>query len=195
MKKSFIILLFLVSVLSVSIVAAFTIVDEGGSCTSTTECIPGTVCEDGVCTTYCSIGETECSDGVDNDGDGAYDFWGACFTDSTDTELKDCSVYDFASECESNCIDIYPAPDYYGVDPDCRSPLDNDESGDPGCADGVDNEPTPDGLIDFPNDPDCDSPEDTSEVTISLTGGPSLSRAAEVQTFWQKVWDWLMFWN
>lgn len=177
-KKGLFVLLFLVSVLSLNVVVA-----EGESCTSTSDCSSGEVCEDGVCTTYCSIGETECSDGIDNDGDGAYDYWGACFTDSTDTEANDCSAYDFASECEDSCRDFI----YYDVDTECRSPLDNDESADPRCADGIDNDG--DTYVDYPDDSNCLSPE------WDLEEGFRLGAPEEERGFFERLWDWLVFWK
>ena len=177
-KRTLMVFLFAsIVLLSVSVVSAL-----GESCTATSDCASGEVCEGSVCTTYCTIGETECSDGEDNDGDGSYDYWGACFTASTDTTAEDCSFVTTATECDDACSAELI---YESFDPDCRSPLDNDESGDPECADGVDNDG--DTYVDYPDDSNCLSPEWDLEEGFKL-GAPEVS-------FWQRLLDWITFWN
>jgi len=151
MKKSVVILV-LVLLFSLQVVV-------GAECTVNSDC-SGQVCDDGECVNYCGIGETECSDGDDDDGDGLTDY-----------------VADGSG------------------DPECRSLLDTDESSDPACADGVSNEQAgtfaDDSLIDFPNDPGCDSPEDDSEKKVR----ESLSAPETEKGFFAKLLDFLFFWN
>lgn len=178
-KKTLLVFIFAsIFLLSLSVVSA-----EGESCTATSDCASGEVCEGSVCTAYCTIGETECSDGIDNEGDGSYDYWGACFIGPEGAAtLLDCSAFDFAFECENSCRDYT----YESADSDCRSPLDNDESGNPGCADGIDNDG--DTFVDYPDDSNCLSPEWDLEAGFSL-GAP------EEVNFWQRLLDWITFWN
>jgi hypothetical protein len=77
----------------------------------------------------------ECSDGIDNDGDGKCDFNG----------------------CPSGCTP--GTPSCLPRDPDCGSPSDVSEK--PDCNDGIDN--NGDGYIDYPADALCNSPNDESE--------------------------------
>ena len=60
-----------------------TVTSESVSCTESSECASGEVCDSGACAEYCTIGEAECSDGIDNDGDGFVDYWGACYDGTT----------------------------------------------------------------------------------------------------------------
>ena len=69
---------------------------------------------------YCSIGEAECSDGVDNDGDGFYDYFGTC-DDPTSSVF--CSSLKTAAECASAC-ELISGAVYTEEDGDCISPLD-----------------------------------------------------------------------
>lgn len=69
----------------------------------------------------CTLGETECSDGVDNDNDDLYDYFGDC-----DDPLSsvDCSSLKTAAECQSACEAVTGGV-YTGADADdCMSPLD-----------------------------------------------------------------------
>ena len=100
----------------------------------------------------------ECSDGVDNDGDGGIDFGPGLGFDPdcdspTDSETPECS--DDADNDGDGKVDE--------ADPGCLSgpggsynPNDDNELNE--CRDGADNDG--DGKIDFPNDPDCDSADD-----------------------------------
>lgn len=65
---------------------------------------------------YCTIGEAECSDGENNDGDDGIDYFGYC------SDL-DCSYFKSAEECKNSCTGTYTE-----ADSDCYSPLDTDES-------------------------------------------------------------------
>lgn len=89
-------------------------------------------------------GETECSDGVDNDGDGRIDL-----------DDPDCDSPQDDSEAGPG-RPREERPDR-GDDTEDR----RDGAGRPECSDGIDNDG--DGEIDFPNDPQCDSPDDDSE--------------------------------
>ena len=62
---------------------------------------------------YCALGEAECSDGEDNDGDGTIDYWGFCSS-------GDCTSVKTADDCESSCS----SDDYTSEDSDCYSPYD-----------------------------------------------------------------------
>lgn len=101
----------------------------------------------------------ECSDGVDNDGDGAVDFPAdpGCSAPGDDDESDDPECSDGVDNDDDGAVD-FPA------DPDCSAPGDDDESGDPApqCSDGVDNDD--DGSVDFPSDPGCEDADDDDET-------------------------------
>ena len=119
-KKGFTIFVFLLIVLSqLSMVVAA----EGDTCTTNSGCDSGEVCDADLCVTYCGIGEAQCSDGLDNDGDGFYDYFGTC---DDPTSSVDCSDLKTAGECSDACELTYGAV-YTEEDGDCRSPLDTDE--------------------------------------------------------------------
>lgn len=182
-KGSVIFFVLAVLLFSFSVVAA-----EGESCSSEADCAVGEVCEDEVCTAFCVSGETECSDGVDNDGDGTSDYLGICtiLLDAPPADFPDCNACDSFEEgtlCGDYCI----SPERYGNacnalwgtytqgDSDCVSPLDTSES-EPECSDGVDNDG--DGTFDYlgictilldspPADfPDCNACESFEEGTL-----------------------------
>ncbi len=134
----------------------------------------------------CDIGEAECSDGLDNDGDSLIDFTGACHDMGLFMNCAELG-YNTVVECQAYCADGNNMPSggpgvYTGPDPECRSPLDTDESSDPECADGGDNDGN--GDIDFPNDPDCTAPEDDSE-SGGVAPAPEVSQNAFVS-----LWNW-----
>lgn len=102
----------------------------------------------------------QCSDGIDNDGDGLIDFPAdpGCRAPQQFTEATECS--DGIDNDGDGLID-FPA------DPDCYSANDLIEtnfppSGNPQCDDGIDNDL--DGLIDYPADPRCFSPFQNTEA-------------------------------
>ncbi|MBA2347597.1 MAG: hypothetical protein H0V81_04810 [Solirubrobacterales bacterium] len=116
----------------------------------------------------------QCSDGVDNDGDGRIDAQdpgclsgpGGSFNpqdnDETDGARPQCS--DGVDNDGDGRIDAQ--------DPGCLSgpggsfnPQDNDERDLPNCSDGIDNDR--DGRIDFPADKGCTSAADLSEGTAT----------------------------
>lgn len=113
-------------------------------------------------------GAPECSDEVDNDGDGFIDYPNdpGCTSpqddDETDPAAPQCS--DGIDNDGDGFID-YPS------DPGCENRDDDDETDNdaPECSDGVDNDG--DGTIDFPADSGCESPADDDEAAGFMTGG------------------------
>jgi CSLREA domain-containing protein len=107
---------------------------------------------------------TQCSDLVDNDGDGLIDYPAdpGCESAADDSESPDPPPPPQCSDLQDNDGDgliDYPA------DPGCESATDDSESPDPPpppqCSDLADNDG--DGLIDYPADPGCESATDDSE--------------------------------
>ena len=98
----------------------------------------------------------QCSDGIDNDGDGQTDFPNdtGCSSPSDNDETNPPQCSDGIDNDGDGKIDM--------VDPSCSSPGDNDETNPPQCSDGIDNDG--DGNIDFPNDTGCSSPSDNDET-------------------------------
>ena len=121
------------------------------SCSENTDCAEGEVCDSGSCVSYCTIGEAECSDGIDNDGDGLIDYWGACYDGNT---LYDCTDQLSAADCEIACGDL----PYTGADENCVSPL------------------------------------DSSEVSFTVSEGRDFAPEGE-QGFFAQLWDWIIFWK
>ena len=95
-----------------------------------------------------------CSDGIDNDGDGAIDFPAdpGC-SSATDGDETDVECSDGIDNDGDGDID-------WPEDFECSSPNDETEGGPPACADGIDNDG--DGSVDLA-DPDCTSPADRTE--------------------------------
>ncbi len=98
---------------------------------------------------------TECSDGVDNDGDGLIDFPDdpSCHSAEGRSELPDC---DDGLDNDGDGLFDYPA------DPGCRNRLDTSRE-DPECSDGEDNDL--DTWTDFGQDPECTSAWDDDEAS------------------------------
>lgn len=129
----------------------------------------------------------ECSDGIDNDKDGAVDFpldpscegrddneTSVC-SDGIDNDgdghidMDDWGCSSEADESEENSItqcsdgidnDSDGKIDY-GEDPGCYGAEDDNENNIPACSDGIDNDG--DGFIDFPEDAHCINSQDDSE--------------------------------
>ena len=104
--------------------------------------------------------QDECTDGIDNDGDGA--------TDGFDRDCDDGSPESGSDEpeCSDGVDNDRDGKTDFGEggDPDCESDDDNSEAGDPplpACSDGEDNDG--DGLVDG-DDPGCDGDNDTDET-------------------------------
>ncbi|HUQ07579.1 MAG TPA: vWA domain-containing protein [Kofleriaceae bacterium] len=102
--------------------------------------------------------QRQCSDGLDNDGDGMIDFPNdvGCDSPSDNTENTpgpQCS--DGADNDADNQTD-------WPFDVGCQGPTDATENSGAACGDGLDNDG--DGATDFPSDPDCTSATDGSET-------------------------------
>ena len=95
----------------------------------------------------------QCSDGIDNDGDGLIDFPNdpGCL-DAMRVEAPQCS--DGVDNDGDTLID-------FPNDPQCAYPQDDSESFSAQCGDGIDNDG--DGLIDYPADPQCNFQNDNTE--------------------------------
>ncbi len=137
------------------------------------------------------IERTDCTDGVDNDGDGFIDGDdpGCALNDgleapdpaqcsdgvdNDDDGLIDdqdfgCGGADDDDEtdpirgCNDGIDNDADGLADFPEDPGCDSPVDDDEFNPAECQDGVDNDG--DSRIDYPNDPGCDLPEDDDETT------------------------------
>ena len=130
----------------------------------------------------------QCSDGVDNDGDGRIDFPNdpGCTGPTDDSEAGGDDGGDTDpggdrgdAECEDGRDNDGDGRVDFPDDPGCSSRSDDSEAGGAGtaggggggggggdagdteCSDGVDNDG--DGRVDFPNDPGCSSASDDSE--------------------------------
>lgn len=101
----------------------------------------------------------ECSDGLDNDGDGATDF-----PDDADCESASDLTETHIPECADGVDNDMDGTTDFGEDTSCSSLLDDTEAGEPECSDGVDNDG--DGVMDFPDDPGCAAADDVSEATL-----------------------------
>ena len=117
----------------------------------------------------------ECSDGVDNDGDGLIDRADpACTDPEGDDEAADPAI----EQCRNGedddgdgLIDL--------ADRGCGSARDDDESDDPAlpaCSNALDDDD--DGFTDYPADPGCGSIGDDDETN---TGGPTLPQCGDGQ--------------
>jgi hypothetical protein len=93
----------------------------------------------------------QCSDGIDNDGDGLIDYPAdpGCASAADLDEHSPTLPCDDGVDNDGDGLIDYRA-DGTG-DPGCASPASPTES--PACNDGIDNDG--DGLIDYPNDPGC----------------------------------------
>jgi len=106
--------------------------------------------------------QPECSDGIDNDGDGLIDMADpGCTapTDNSEVNVGQPQCSDGIDNDGDGLIDM--------ADPGCTAPTDNSEVnvGQPQCSDGIDNDG--DGLIDFPADPGCSGTLDDDETDIN----------------------------
>ena len=109
----------------------------------------------------------QCSDGIDNDGDGLVDFPDdpGCIseTDTTENSLPSPQCSDGRDNDNDGKID-------FPNDPGCFAPQQDSETDDcptgpncPQCSNGKDDDNN--GLTDYPNDPGCTSAADTDEFT------------------------------
>ena len=103
----------------------------------------------------------ECSDAIDNDGDGLTDYPG----DTGCTSPEDSVEYS-APECSDGLDNDGDGVKDYPTDPECSSYEDDDEMHSPPepaeCEDGLDNDNN--GEVDFPDDWGCSSAEDDVEI-------------------------------
>jgi hypothetical protein len=132
-------------------------------------CAPGTACNGTACV---GDGGSECSDGIDNDGDGknGYPFDPGCESLTDPSELDDCPGGLACPPCATPADEDGDGYAGFPTDPGCRSPGDPDESDDclsdpgllcPVCANGSDDDF--DGDVDFGGDPACSSAAWNSE--------------------------------
>lgn len=111
----------------------------------------------------------QCSDGIDNDGNGLTDYPSDPGCGSAD----DASEAPAPAQCRDGVDNDGDGLTDYPADPDCASADDDDERPAPAqCNDGVDNDA--DGKIDYPADPGCSSASDDSETDgASTCSGPN----------------------
>jgi uncharacterized protein YkwD len=102
----------------------------------------------------CGGGSPECDDGIDNDGDGYFDFGDDVGCD----DVSDASENAADLVCDDG-IDNDGDGLIDAQDPACIHPVLPME--DPPCSDGIDNDG--DGLIDHPADPECVGPSGYAE--------------------------------
>ena len=126
---------------------------------SSTDTNPGNNQSNIVYTDVQCAAQPECSDGIDNDNDGATDYPDdfACDSPQDDDES------DRLAECQDTIDNDNDGDIDFPVDQECDSPQDDDEDDgfNPICDDGIDNDG--DGLTDYPQDPGCSSLTDDSE--------------------------------
>jgi glycerophosphoryl diester phosphodiesterase len=101
----------------------------------------------------------ECTDGIDNDGDGNFDYPDdpSCFGPTDPTEEDDCSD---GIDNDGNGDTDFPA------DPGCFAPYSQTEN--PQCSDGIDN--NGDGDTDYPADLGCFAVYDQAELAYCADG-------------------------
>jgi hypothetical protein len=107
----------------------------------------------------------QCTDGLDNDGDGFFDMEDVgCTSPTDDSELPFNLV-----ECSDSIDNDGDLLTDYPEDTGCANATDNSESPQNfyQCNDGADNDG--DGLIDFPQDPSCDNYSDNVEAPADAT--------------------------
>ena len=109
--------------------------------------------------------QVQCSDGVDNDGDGTIDFPDDLGCQNAQDDSEDSLASPKCSDGRDNDGDGYTD---YPSDPGCVAPQVDDEADDcpdgpacPACADGKDNDGN--GATDYPDDPGCTSASDALE--------------------------------
>ncbi len=99
----------------------------------------------------------ECSDGLDNDGDGAIDF-------PADTSCPNATWPSERSECADGINNDADGLTDFPLDPGCKSLIDlsEEDAFDNQCGDGINNNDG-DSLIDFPTDTGCSNFNDLTE--------------------------------
>ncbi len=113
------------------------------------------------------MGGPQCSDGIDNDGDGLIDFPDDPGCISTEDDSEDSPTSPQCSDGRDNDGD---GKIDYPNDPGCFAPQQDDETDDcpsgpdcPQCGNGIDDDGN--GLIDYPMDPGCSAASDNTEFT------------------------------
>ncbi len=117
---------------------------------------------DSVPVAFCSgLTQPECSDGLDNDGDGLVDLADPGCSDASDDDESDEPVYACSDGIDNDGDGLVDM-----ADPGCANASDDDEYNLlPQCSDTIDNDN--DGLVDM-EDPGCSSPEDNDESDGSV---------------------------
>ncbi len=129
------------------------------------ECDDGNTASGDGCSSNCqNENQPQCSDGLDNDNDGAIDMNDPGCNDPNDTSEKGTIACDNNLDDDSDSRTDYNLNPNIG-DPGCTSPSDTSEKGTIACDDGIDNDN--DGTTDM-NDPGCISPSDTSEKNPAI---------------------------
>lgn len=108
-------------------------------------------------------GTPQCSDTIDNDGDGLTDFPAdpGC-DDANDNDETDATVFQCSDGIDNDGDGLIDFP----ADPGCDAANDDDETDAQvaQCSDGIDNDG--DNLIDFPADPGCADANDNTELNL-----------------------------
>lgn len=136
---------------------------SGDGCSASCFVEDGWTCTTAAGPSTCTSGFA-CSDGVDNDGDGAMDGADPGCSSVTDADERGTTGCDNAADDDGDGRTDFSASG--GGDPGCTGPADNAETGSSTCDDGVDNDS--DGRLDFriaasAGDPGCDDPIDSDE--------------------------------
>ena len=116
------------------------------------------------CENSVQVGTPQCSDGIDNDGDGDIDNGAdaGCDSDGDDDEGDD----NHTPQCSDGIDNDGDGDIDNGADAGCDSDNDDDENdGPPQCSDGADNDG--DTKVDYPQDPGCLSPQDDDETNTA----------------------------
>jgi hypothetical protein len=118
---------------------------------------PGDACRDG--------DDGNCTDGLDNDGDGLTDY-----PEDPGCSQEADSEHDPAAQCDDGFDNDFDGRTDTS-DSACPSPIFLDES--PACQDNIDNDG--DGLVDYPDDPECPGVWGQDEEQGCVQGGQSMA--------------------
>ncbi|MSR86355.1 hypothetical protein EXS74_03085 [Candidatus Woesearchaeota archaeon] len=178
---------------------------SAGCSTSSTSCVEGYLCDTDMssgtydtCVAYCGFTETECNDGVDNDGNGVADYFGSCeLSDGTFINCFDTfeTWYTDILGNDSSDGDQYLSGEdyvYYLIDIAGIETIPNY------CSDVCLGEDLVDGIDGLggtyysSDDSHCVSPLDPYEGTGTGTYAPEV---ASEEGFFARIWNWIIFWN
>ena len=169
---------------------------ETEECTIDEDCDTGKVCENNVC--KAELIKSECSDKIDNDGDGLIDSNDlSCFSEDDESETETITYAELIALYELGLTECMDGIDNDGdglidfpEETECVSLIDNDEDWNAECMDGISNDD--DETIDL-DDMGCSNPNDNTEKGMKNI----ISRTAEFEEpgFFSKVWDAITFWN